>query len=86
MQKLILQAFLIIYVFSLITPKEMVCTLINRSVSRCYWTTRDKCCYIEDNCGMLKTARQCQRNFFWTEIKLKNKINQALAKEWAEEN
>ena len=86
MQKLILQVFLIISVFSLITPKEMVCTLLNRSYSRCYWTTRDKCCYLEDNCEKLTEARLCQRDFYWREYKLQKKINLALSKEWDKEN
>ena len=51
---------------------KMVCELLNRSYSSCFWYTRNKSCNSKPNCEMGKKKQKCEKIFYW----LKDKENQ----------
>ncbi len=44
---------------------KMVCELLNRSYTSCFWYTRNKCCNKKPNCEMGKTMQKCKKIFHW---------------------
>ena len=44
---------------------KMVCELLNRSYTSCFWYTRNKCCNEKPNCELGKTMQKCKKIFHW---------------------
>ena len=61
---------------------KMVCELLNRSVSSCFWYTRNICCNRKPNCKMGKKKQRCEKIFHWLKDKEdKKRIKRELEEE-----
>ena len=63
----------------------MECVLLNRSYQKCFWRTKNICCYLSPSCKMGETIKQCQQTFHFSEGAKMNYIKESLEKEWGDE-
>ena len=61
---------------------KMVCEIINRTFTSCFWYTRNICCNQKPNCPMGITMQKCKQNFHW---RYGNEDKARIAKELEEE-